>query len=362
MYEFYQTPPTVGRREVVLPKFVYVRNGLAENLMKKITYQRENPQAVRSNHFIVRLLESISVDKTIEDLRYVDSVSDITMDLAMSLNMTSAMYQGEAFEDGPFYGRESTEILIAHATGFDLGKGAKRWWKLEPIRFLRHPKTDLNMDVPNGEPTGSETGISVIEINIPMLAFQYKKWMENEYRVRRENPRSTMQFVRMYVLPNMLYTQLDIALFNRQVARLRGKQVMESGVRDPYYLTDWSAKVDELIEGLFGSLVGRLLSFDAILHNLLVVNHDSIFDIMALPKGPKTRQVIWALAIARIPYFSYLLEMDFMTGSSMNRSEMNQLRRAMRRLRVDRDIEKALPTDIAEEVKLSLRTDIEAYL
>lgn len=362
MYDFYQTPPEVRRRKVVLPKFIYVKNGLAEKLLNKVTYWRENPRAVRSNHFLVRLLQSIPVSKYTDDRRFVDNVEDMALDLAMSLRMTSPIYRGEAFEHGPFYGRDSVEVLLAHSEDFDVDKSALRWKKLEPIRFLTHPKTDLDLNVPLGEPTGSETGLSVIAINIPMLAFQYKKWWEEELKVRPENPRTVMQFVRMYALPNTLYSQLDIAMFNRQVAIFREQKVISGTSKDPFFTIDYSEKFDAVAEQLFSNLTGRKLYFDEMLDNLLTVAYDSAFEYIRLPEFARTRQVIWALTLARLPYFSYLLELNYRTGSRMNRQELNNLRRFMRRLKMDRDIESALPQYLSMEVKHRLLTEIEAYL
>lgn len=362
MYEFYQEPLEFRRKEIFLPKYIYVNNGLNEKLLKKMTYWHEHPVVVQSNHLLVRLLQSISVTRSMDDLRYTDAVEDVSFDLAMSLRLTSATYRGKVFEDGPFYGAGSNEIIIAHAEDFNVEEAAKHWKRLEPIRFLYHPKTDLEMLVPQGDPTGSETGESVIAINIPMLALQYKKWEEQEMKLRPTSPRSIKHFVRMYVLANMLPSQLDIALFNRQVALWRGVKLQPTQRKDPFFTIDYNDKFDEVATTLFEQMSRKRLRFDAMLNNLLSSANDSVFDWIRLPETARTDQIVWALIVARLPIFSFLLEMDYRTGSHTNRSEKNMLAREMRSMRVDKDLERSMPSEMAFDYKVRLKTEIEAYL
>lgn len=362
MHELYRERPPIKRKGVIVPKYVYIRNALNQNLLKKITFQRENVRSVHSSHFVVRLLQSITVSKQLDDRRYVDLVDDLAMDLAMSLKLTSSTYRGVAFENGPFYGRESTEVLIAHTEDFDLDKASKSWRRLEPIRFLMHPKTDLNMDIPLGQPTGSETGVSVITINIPMLALMWKKWWENELKVRPEAPRTVMQFVAMFVLPNMVFSQIELALFNRQMAYFRETPTMDSRVKDPFFMIRYEGKFDDAVGDLFDQMLRKRAGWDEMLRNLFTLNVQDMFDVMSLPDIAVTRQVIWAFTMARLPFFSYLLEFSALTNSRLNRSEMNHLRKNIRALRTDRAIDSALPRKEALKVKERLKTEIEAYL
>ena len=69
--------------------------------------------AVESSHFLVRLLQSITVPQSQNIERYYDNVDAISLNVSMALKMTSAISKGEMF-DGVFYGKGNPEILIAH--------------------------------------------------------------------------------------------------------------------------------------------------------------------------------------------------------------------------------------------------------
>lgn len=358
---FNEQSPTI-RGNIVLPEFIYVKNGLYANLLKMVSYYRENPRSVDSSHFLVRLLQSITVPLSMMDLRYVDLVSDLADDLSMSLQMTSPGYYGKAFKDGVFYGRGFTEVLISTSEFFDVEDAAANWEDLEPIRVLAHPKTDLNLDLPNGRSTGSEVGHAVLAINIPLLALQYKKFREREHQLELEHQRTVMQFLCMYPLPNLLYSHLDIAIFNRLHTFFKGGETMVSMRRSPLFIHDHSTRLDIYLNKLLRILERRDLYFDAMLTSIPLVSSVSLRDVVRLPRIPLTRQVLWSLIMARIPYISFLLQLNFNSGSNRNRKDLVLIDREIKRLIHDRGLQQGLTRENYKEVMDSLEGEIRAYI
>jgi hypothetical protein len=83
-------------------------------------------------------------------------------------------------------------------------------------RVSGHASRDLEMNLPDGRFAGAETGMVVIAINLPMLMVQYRAFRKAEgWFPGQVDDKSAMMFVHMYALPNMLFSQLDQTLFNR---------------------------------------------------------------------------------------------------------------------------------------------------
>ena len=255
MHSFFQTQNTALQGIVQFPQWQYVRDGLRRNLGTTLAYHRRNPTAVKSSHFLVRLLQSITVPKSQNLQRYYDNVDSIALNVSMALKMTSSLYRGHVF-NGVFYDQDSTEILIAHNEAFDYELANRDWPNLCPVKVLRHPRSDLGLGLLDGQPRGVESGLAVVAINITMLAIQYRAFRLQEQALagEDESQRSVMQFVRMYVLPNMLLSHLDLALFNRADALARGRPLGASVGRASFQTLDYGNRVDTVYKDALETL------------------------------------------------------------------------------------------------------------
>lgn len=362
MHQLFLKRPTVVRGLFQLPAFTYIRNGLSTNLVKLVSFYRENPRAVRSDHFLVRLLQSIAVSHQHEPVYYVDLVSDIADELAMSLGMTSPLYPGRVFDPGIFYGRGTSEVLVSATVPFDAVEAAKDWEDLEPIWVLSHPKTDLNMDLPIGRSNGGNGGMAVIAINIPMLALQYRQWRAREQLLRPDNQRSLMQFLCLYPLANMLRSHLDIALFNRLRAHFHGRVPLESIRRPPLHVIRYEDKVDALLSDLVTILKRKNQYFDAVLASIPLVVENNALNRLMLPKLPPTRQVLWALTLARLDTVAFLVQLEAESNMGRNQQSINKIRRGLIQLKNDRVWQQALPRELYHEVMTYIDDEITAYI
>lgn len=347
MYNLFLDKPVVSRGIISFPKFLYVRNGLLRELSKVLQYYRTNPRALPGDHFLVRLLGSISVPFGNDVGVYFDRVNDMAMGLSMSLNMTSAINYGETFEPGPFYGPGVSEIILATDEGFDLSQIEDNWRELQPIRVLRHDITNLNLEIPDGYPTEKNSGIAVIEVNIPMLACQYRQFRwEQAQRPDGEAELTMEQFLRMYPLPNMLMSHVDYALFNYFRAAVFGTDLEDLRPPHSFYLIRYDEKLMEIMFQAIDAFSKREYPYQSILETLPGAVNESMLGALMMPETAPTRQIEWALDIARLPAVEVLVSLTGSHGGNKNREMYNYLRRWFRRTRSDSAFRKVLPRDL----------------
>lgn len=347
MYNLFNLLSTVNQGIVTFPEWLYVRDGLKRNLTTVVNFARQNPAAVNGGHFLVRLLQSIAVPKSLPLDRYYYNVDGMALNLSMSLKMTSSIYKGAIF-DGVFYGSECKEIIVATDDYFDYEKAHQNWRDLHPVEVLRHPMSDLGLGIPNGENHWSESGLCVITINIPMLAIQYRAFRENENKVigPAGSQYSVMQFIRMYVLPNMLYSHLDQAIFNRIHNLLVGAPLGESSYRHSMALVDFSDKVNRNQLKMLQTLSSNMKDFAGILKTIPAVTQASMFEVMQTPQLAPTRQVIWALIISRLQTLNFLFRLSKEDALHKNAAQVNLIRRSLISYRSDALMRQMLPQDL----------------
>lgn len=357
MYQIFDFDLTASPAKVYAANWNYLRTGLQQNLEKVIRYYRRAPMAVPSDHFLIRLLQSATVSKHLPIERYYSNVDGLfSLNLGMALKMTSSLSSGHLFK-GTFYGPGCDEVLIAHTADFDASEAERHWQNLRPVRVLRHPRSDLDLLLPDGTHTGIEEGLAVVAINVPMLLVQYRSfWLREQYLadMYKESPRSVNEFVHMYVLPNMLPSHLDYVLFNRISNLAKGAPMGAPVKKHPFYLTDFTQRLNTTQTTLLDNLEKMTRSFGETLFNIPAVDAASMEEVMRVPQMAATRQVIWALGLARFPAIDFLTRTGLDHGLAKNGQEINRLRQTLRMYASSVLLKNQLPADVYDEVELEL--------
>lgn len=354
MHTLFNLRPEVSSPVLYSQQWHNAQEGLAHNLRRTIGYYRISPAAVEAEHFLVRLIQSIAVSTNMPVDRYYDHVDNLSMGLSMALRMTSSIYRGRVFK-GVFYGPNCKEILIADDEPFNPMKVANNWRNAMPIRVLRHPWSDLNMNLPDGKKNSSDEGLAVIVINIPKLAVMYKAWRDQEHLIAsvtgEPNEHSIMQFIHMYVLPNMLVSQTDYTLFNRFRDLVTGAPYGESYRKHPFNLVDITRMTDRAYQSTLENVTKQPRTFTEILRGIPALTARNMDEVMKTPDLAETLQVRWALFVARLPAIDTLLEIQKRNGSGNNTAEYNKLRQIIRHFQSNNVMRLVLDKESYEWVK-----------
>ena len=364
MYQLFQESPLQPGGELVIPDYRRIQTGLRFSVKKVIDFRRLNPQGLNGSHFLVRLLQSVNIPLSMDADIYNDKVSDMALNLAMSLKMTSPLSKGQIFTPGVFYGQHVTEVLMANADPYDVSRMEKEWQDMRPIRVLYHPQTDLQLNIPDGRFDSEEAGMAVISINIPMLASQYRRWreVENMKDIWADSPKSIMQFLMAYPIPNILHSHVDVAMMNRLIGRYFDVEMSKTRSRNSFALTDWTDEVDRTIDHYLRLVSTRRWDFDTLVSHMPVVSHEDLHDVLRLPKMPFSQQVQWAVVLARLALVTFLVQFNRRTENPRNQPYLNYLRRYLRQMDLNRSMRNALPTNRYEDVMFLIDEGITPYL
>lgn len=339
-----------------------LRQQLQRSLDKVTNYYRSYPHAVDGRHFLIRLLYSLHVPTSLDIEVYSDKVGDIALEAAMAVKMTSPYSRGVVYQPGVFYGKNVSEILIATIDDYDTSLLETSWRELQSIRVLSHPKSDLWMHLPNGRYNTDEGGFAVITVNIPMLASQYLQWRREQQALNLESPRSIAQFLLEIPIPNMLPTHLDNAIVNRLINRYF--DLPNANIRNPhsFQIPDFSQEIDGVLDRYLERLHGRQWRFDTIVDTLPLAVAESYHDVIALPEMAYTKQVEWAVTIARLPLVAWLVQMNAAGKNNSNSQNLRYLKQYLRSIRLDNSMREALRPARYQEVMTLIERGITPYL
>lgn len=361
MYTLFNDQLPSTRGGINLPQLDFVIRGLDQEVQKIIAYYQKNPQAVSSDHLLVKVIQSLSVPFGTDVNIYRDRVEEQALDLAMHFKLTSVLNRGNVF-NGVFYGSGTMEAIIAASSDFDAEEATKNWQTLEPIRVIRHARTSLYFDPIRPTLIDGEEGMAVILVDIPMLAVQYRAWRKDPTSYSRdESPRSIMQFLCTYPLPKMIGSHVNIAIFNRLAAWRDAIVPTDQNATFPFFVANWYRRLDEQLLKLNEMLDRTRGDFLQVLTNIPGVTTDSFLEAIRLPKILATRYVQWAFTLSRLPVVKFLLQQADQNSIQRNGVYVNIIRRELREMRNDRALQYAMSTQDYERLERQINGMINAY-
>lgn len=319
MFKLFRIEDTTNQPIQIAPEWNYIKTNTAINIQRIQQYYRTNTVAVPSQHFLVRLLQSIPVPKSLDLDSYYRNINSIALGHSMSMQMTSSYYRGRFFT-GVAYGKNALECLLVIDDVFNYQKAHEEWEDVVAVKPIMHDKTDLSLLVPNGAGYSTEPSNSVLLINLPMLAVQYRAFS-------LANPSKTaMHFVAQYVLPNMLKDHLDLCFINRLMSRYYEKSPVSTYLtKHPFALVNLESQIDTVIDKILNYVKTAPKRFDLILKMIPSFSKENAYKALLMPDIAITKQVHWASMWARLKYMAFLCDISEEYVLRTNQSEVNEI-------------------------------------
>lgn len=341
MYELFSKPRRVysGLLSDFVLKNVEART--IEDVNRVMEYYRGGSFFVPNTHLLVRLINTIGTPLSYEFNHYYEVTLARSLYAANALKLTSSINYGQ-WHVGEFY-YNCPELIIAYNGWDNPQEVAKDWRNLQPVKVLEGPVSNLNYLLPNGDAQSSERGLVVIGIDLLQLMVQYRCFMDLQFAKSNkglDNVDTTKHFVAKYVLPNMLRSQTDLALFNRLYSLEMGAPMGVAKKRHPFHISDYTGQLDKNLELFLDRIRNSGRDYENYLEQLPRFFNDNF---LGMPDILETRQVWWALFLARKRQIEFLLEVGGDKGIRMNQAEINALKRVVKQFKSDRIFEKVLP-------------------
>lgn len=304
-----------------------------------------------NDHILVKLIKTINVSFKRDLYDYVNNVSDIVPDYETMLKLTSSLRFSLPDSKSYFYNQSVTEVLISIREDFNIKEAMQNWQLLEPIKVISHPFTDLSYTPLTGKYVSSnEKGLAYIFIDIPKLMFQYRMWIRAYLKAGKKIDEPA-KFLIDYPLFNMMKSHTDITMFNRCYNKLHGIDYMPFNPKISLAVVNNSKYADQAIDSFINQITKSSIRFDEILFNMPLVFNENFMDVIKLPDIAKTRQVKPALLGCRIKLFEFLLKVNEIQNSSINRNWLNPINNDLKYLDTENILKYGLLSETDERVR-----------
>lgn len=343
-----------------IPNEAMLKRRYLEDYTKLHSYLLSRKFILPNDHILIKLIKSVNVSFKRDLYDYVETVRDATPDLEAMLKLTSPLNFYLPNYKTNFYNNKCTEVLISVREDFDITLAMKHWKNLEPLRVISHPFTDLSYTPLVGKYVSSNaSGMVYIFIDVPKLMFQYRMWVREQLN-NKQPVGELSKFLIDYPLFNLMKSHTDVAMFNRIHNVLRDKQ------SDPYNPKISLATIDntKYAEGAAQVFVSQIIKspirFDEIIQNMPTVFNKDFLNVIRLPDIAKTRQVKAVLVGARLKLFEFLLEVNAVQKSSINRSWLNTISNELKYLSNENILRFGLQSETDEQVRNIRRLLVDA--
>lgn len=357
MYSLVDVDPKREYGVVRLPEWKAVQDGLKRNLVAMLHHYRHASYSVASDHLLVQFLQSINVPLSLNSERYYSNILANALPTANAFQMTTPFGVGKLF-NGVFFHKGVKEVVVAFEEWFRLDKVEADWQNATPVRVLSHPFGSLALQVPNGKFQSSQDGIAVIAVNVSLLAVMYRCFVQSEQSKQNANPdyvqRNIMQFMHMYVLPNMMESYLDYALFNRFEEISRDVWPPRESPRVPIHLPSYETRMASIYERLNSMLMQSSYSAPAMLAAIPVVSVPDLRKVMFVPDVAPTRQILWSVILARLPMLLFLVRSAKKNERVRDQSGLHDVEVTLRKLKSQRVLDSTLPKELYQSAMAAI--------
>lgn len=354
MYELFDGDDNLNTGRISLPEFDHIKKSYLRDLFTVLEYHHTHPLFVNNEHLVVQILRLAQIPITYPLEQYASIAIDRAPYIANHFNIISERNYGKITR-GDFYGVTNYEILISDRSVFSPFEAMENWKDLEPIKVLEHPFCELSLLPPSGVTNSKLRGFVSLCIDIPLLLIQYRGFLLDQQtkilNAEREDSLDETHFVRMYVLPNMMKSSIDITILNRLKNLYYNKEVDDKPHRKlPFAIVDYGDKVDRVLTNVLARIENKSLLYTNVLKQIPTIVSPNMFYRLQMPDLAKTRQVWWALLSTRWSTIMFLLRVCGDEGITRNKDHFAKLKITLKRMHSDNTFKQCLPSEIYNQI------------
>ncbi len=351
MLSLFNEPMFHRARIYNIPSEAVLKRRYTEDYVKLHSYLLSRKFILPNDHILVKLIKSVNVSFKRDLYDYVETIRDTTPDLEAMLKLTSPLNFYLPNYKSNFYNSKCTEVLISVREDFDIADALKNWKNLEPLKVMNHPFTDLSYTPLVGKYVSSNAhGMVYIFLDVPKLMFQYRMWIREQLN-NKQPVGEISKFLIDYPLFNLMKSHTDIAMFNRVHNVLRKVESDPFNSKIGLATLDNTKYAQSAAEVFVAQIIKSPIRFDEIIQNMPTVFNKDFIDVIRLPDIAKTRQVKTVLVGARLKLFEFLLEVNAVQKSSINRTWLNTISNELRYLNTENILKYGLLADTDDQVR-----------
>lgn len=344
MYQLYHRTNFTADSPFQYARMSWLRDRCATNLAKLVDLRKTSQGRMDSSHLLFKILMNLNVEFKGNLESYMESCDTAAKRLVGGLGMTSATSKGRMFTQGVFYPGCPEIITYArkqNINSLDLWRDLRA---VSAVEVVTHPITStkvLDLGVMN-DVTIPKPDVAVINIDIPLLAAQWKLWQASNAGKPIEN------FLTTVVTVGMQKSHLNVAFWNHLQMRagLKPECVVDANL--PFGQIDLTQYVDSLCSEILEKVINKEMTSNQMLSSVPVFFGENYLDTVQLPDMAPTAQVLWAIVTSKMEQAAFTLNVGKIAGYNRLVGDLNVIRRTIRQQSQDKFLSNGLNTATAD--------------
>lgn len=346
----------LGHTKLTPPNWTYIHDIVNNGILETKQFYQENKQFTLSGHPLITYLQTLPISINLPFIEFANGVLSLSIDKTRNFGFTSSLSAGDIHHN-VFFGNGSKEIIIAVDSKPWLLNFPEIWKEVSCLKTVRHPYSHLFYQVGETGPISRTKGLSIVMLDVVLLALKWKCFYDEENaRVKLNGglPLGVNHFVKAYVLPDMIRSNLDYSIFNIYKNTVTGVSNTINTFRLPFNISSVDKEIKDISKYIIrilsnsGRVTGELLS------NVTTTNGNIFQHFHLTDQTFLCRQNTWAYFLAVLPALEYSYTLGGLRGVKANSREINRVIEIIRRLEGDKSFQQNNLNTILPEVQMEI--------
>ena len=288
------------------PKYEFYIGRIDVELDRLVNYYRNRERAVNNAHFLTRIVKQLTGSTTIPVLDYYRQVDTNARYISRMFDIVSNIHSGKILRN-MLRRDNSPELFIYKNSEYDVFSYEDNWRDIESVKIIHNTNTDLDYELLyNTRKDTGEDSLTVYEIDLVSMCMQYYYWCKERRSLSSSTDANV--FIATIVIPNILYSYTNVAIYNRFMTIARGHDNIDFELNHPIQVTDHSDNLDKYLAKSFDYLSNRTISVEQILYSILVGYDRTAMDVLKYSNKYPNLQSIWGLYVSRITHVADIVQ------------------------------------------------------
>lgn len=296
-----------GNGSIRVPtEFHYLQRSLVKELDIVQRHYRLNPKPFPNQHPLIKLITMLPMAWEADDYQYANIIADAHTNISRRLGFTDYQNTGNVFTNGFFLGESTREAVLCVSEPFLYLDLDKTWYKLQPMKYVYHTRSDVSIPLLNNKLKG--TGFGLLTLDVSLLMVKYRHWVKYQ-KTKGDSIPSAAVFVTSFVIPDVLPSYMDIAVFNRMDQNLADLPLRQYPSSHAFYLTNYTKKIDDYNTALINHYKGLRTNAGNILTTIPTFFSVRLLDLLQRPDTIINRNNEWFFTMQRLPFYRFIFRM-----------------------------------------------------
>lgn len=313
-----------------------IKRSYNKEISKIINFFNNSLYRVNNKHILSKIINTSTISNEYGIFKYLDHIDAKAPYVGKHYKLTSEIEYG-SFHESFYY----KDIILNVNDTFNINKSYKNWTKIKAVNVLLHPVSNFKLVIRKNKYTDTAKDLSLMSVNIPLLMVQYKGYIESELESKSIN-----NFIQIFVLPNMLHQHLNIAMVNRCMNMFYGAPMSDDTFNYPFYVTNYSDKIDKIINIIHDRLSNKRVDYVDMLNSLPSLTNETILNSLQMPDSVRNKQIWWALLSSRLKIMRYIVELGGGNSITKNKHHIERIRVILKKASNDKLLKAFDSTDI----------------